>query len=256
MVCARDPDDFLERVERIMNVVVFDVRGPYALFRKPYAVMSPVSYPVPPPTAVFGLVGAIAGFDKREYLSRIGEREVRVGIRLLRPVQKFRAGLNFIDTRVAGYFLKRPGPGVKGLAHIQVPHEFLKDVAYRIYFTHTDPDVVGPLVERLESGRPAYTPCLGLAQCLADVSFRGLFVLEARGPAQGVMIHSTVPLGEGVVVRYDQSGRYVRYRVASRMTPEREVTRYDEIVVETQGRPIVADVPGYFEVNGENVLFQ
>ncbi len=239
-----------------MNVVVFDVRGPYALFKKPYALMSPVSYPAPPPTAVFGLVGAIAGFDKREYLAKIGETGVRVAVRLLEPVRKHRAGINLIDTRQAQYFRKRPGIGVHGMAHIQVPHEFLKNVGYRVYFSHDDRAVTRPLVERLEAGTAVYTPCLGLAQCLADVSFRGTFQAAPRGPGKGVSIHSVLPVTDDVVVHYQRSGRYVRYRVAARMTPDRVVTRYDEVVVETQGRPIVADVSRYYEVDGENVLFQ
>ncbi len=241
-----------------MNVVVFDVRGPYALFRKPYAVMSPVSYPVPPPTAVFGMVGAIAGFDKRSYLKRIGQKGVRVGIRLLTPVTKYRAALNLIDTRAAVYFAKprKPGPGVKGLAHIQVPHEFLKNVGYRIYFSHDDPDVIGPLVTQLEAGTSVYTPCLGLAQCLADVDYRGRFEAVPRGPGQRIPIHSIVPLRPGIQVHYARDGRYVRYRVAARMTPDRVVTRYDDVVVETQGRATSVDVETYYEVNGEHVLFQ
>ena len=44
-------------------VLVFDIEGDMALFRKPYTTTSMVSYPFPPPTAVAGMLGAIVGIN-------------------------------------------------------------------------------------------------------------------------------------------------------------------------------------------------
>ena len=41
--------------------VAFDLNAPIAMFRRPYTTTSSVSFPIPPPTAVAGLLGAIIG---------------------------------------------------------------------------------------------------------------------------------------------------------------------------------------------------
>lgn len=106
------------------KVVAFEIWGAYGLFKKPYSPMSPVSYPMPPPTAIFGMIGAIAGWDKKEenYLVRINSGEVAVGVRVIKPVQRFRAALNLLDTSES--FRLKEGK------RVQIPFEFLKDSHY------------------------------------------------------------------------------------------------------------------------------
>ena len=238
-----------------MRVIVFDARGPWALFKRPYALMSPVSYPVPPPPAVFGMVGAVVGLPRDQNLQRMGQGRARVAVRLLEPVRKLRAALNLVDTRSARYFNTRnPAAGVEGLAHSQIPHEFLKDVAYRLYFTHDDPDLLNELERRLVSGQAAYTPCLGLAQCIADVVHVGTHEARQRR-GQSVPMHTAVARDPGVTVHHELHKRYVRYRVAAEMSPDRVVTRHLDLEVETTGRRMVTDCPGYWEVGGDNVCF-
>ena len=43
--------------------LAFDIAGPIAMFRRPYTTTSSVSFPLPPPTAVAGLIGAIVGLN-------------------------------------------------------------------------------------------------------------------------------------------------------------------------------------------------
>ena len=53
------------------RVIVFDVWGDYAHFRKNYSTSSPLTYSFPPRTALSGLIGAIAGLDKSNYGSSL-----------------------------------------------------------------------------------------------------------------------------------------------------------------------------------------
>jgi len=46
-----------------MKAVVFDVWSDYAHFRKPYTTTSSLTFTLPPPTAIAGLVGAIMGVE-------------------------------------------------------------------------------------------------------------------------------------------------------------------------------------------------
>jgi CRISPR-associated protein Cas5h len=234
------------------RVLVFDISGPVGHFRKPYSPMSPVTYPFPPPTAVFGMVGAICGYAKDEYLDHINAAEVAVGIRLLRPTRKFRAALNLLNTKgkaVRNYF--RPtGENPR----IQIPHEFLRDPAFRIYFASRSDGLMSDLGGMLETASTAYTPCLGLSECIAQVQFVGEHSVEPIGSREPVEI-CTVLDAEGAGVRYDPGGRYQRVRVSARMQQDRTVTRYTELLVETEARAIRATPPLPFDCNGDAICF-
>jgi CRISPR-associated protein Cas5h len=51
-----------------MKVLVFDVWGEFGHFRKHYTTTSPLTYSIPPRTAIAGMIAAIEGFGKDEYL--------------------------------------------------------------------------------------------------------------------------------------------------------------------------------------------
>lgn len=216
-----------------MRAVAFDVWGPFAHFRKPYAPLSPVTYPLPPPTAVLGLIGAICGFGKREYAERIGWREVRVGVQLLAPLSLYRTAINLLNTKDGTDAFFRPQ---KAACHMQVPHEFLRDPRFRIFVAGARLDALEDLLSRLRDRRCAYTPTLGLANCLAEVALVSEGELEELDEA-GV-VHSAVPLQPGVTVNYPPDRAVQRFRVPAEMDRQRVVHRYQEIAVATDGGPL------------------
>ena len=241
-------------IERIVpdgaRVLTFEISGPYALFKKPYSPMSPVSFPIPPPTAIFGILGAIAGWQKDQYLERINRGDCAVTVRVMNPVEKFRAAVNLLDTSES-FRLK---------GHIQIPFEFLRDARFRVFFWHGDEtDVLSPLREKLESGTTAFTPALGLANCFAEIEYRGEKSAELRVSRTSVGLTCAVPVENGKpVIHYDLSGKRVtRITVPSRMTPDRRVEKYQTVVVgeEGNGQTIAADVEFYYECGEDRLLF-
>jgi CRISPR-associated protein Cas5h len=227
-----------------MRGVRFEIEGPWGLFRKPYAPVSPVSYPLPPPTAILGLVGAVCGYGKHEYHERIGWRSFRAGVRLLRPVRTFRAALNLLNTKDKLDALWRPS---KENHRMQIPFEFLVAPAYRIWVSGLEEEAAAQLVERLTGLGPVYTPVLGLANCLADVRFVVEGELEELGPNGTVEpLDCVVPLVEGASIDYDPKRGYQRLRVPATMDPQRKVHRYPEVVVaDDAGSVLASGVPRY-----------
>ena len=49
-----------------MKILVFDIWGEYAHFKKIYATTSALSYVVPPKTSIYGYIGAILGLEKED----------------------------------------------------------------------------------------------------------------------------------------------------------------------------------------------
>lgn len=220
-----------------METIVFNVRGDYALFKKPYSPMSPVSYPFPPPSAVMGMLGAIGGYDKESYAEQLGWRTVRVGIRLLAPIQVFSAALNLLNTKDGTDAFFRPKADHN--THIQIPCEFLKSVAYRIFVAGLKPEAHDRIGDQLEAGRTAYSVVLGWASCLADLDWVGMSQAQALPVDNSEWSCDTVvPLDEETGVIYEDRRRYRRLRVPAAMDGKRIVHRYQDAVMAEDGGPI------------------
>ena len=116
------------------KVLVFDVWGDYAHFRKNYSTSSPLTYSFPPRTALSGLIGAIAGFDKADYFRHFLRDGAKIGCKILVPVKKVRIAGNLINTSnaVEMHLIKNRSP---------TRFEFVKDPRYRIYFWHSDDEI-------------------------------------------------------------------------------------------------------------------
>lgn len=233
------------------EIVMFEIWGEYGLFKKPYSPMSPVSFPIPPPTAIFGMVGAIAGWSKEEYIDKINSGDVAVGVRVINPVQRFRAALNLLDTSESFR--------LKDERRVQIPFEFLRDPHFRILFWHSNEEVIEPLLMALKKGRPIFSPCLGLANCLAEVRYNGLMKVCYRPGGEKIGMTCVLPLNGGrPIVHYDLSGRSItRLSIPSRMASDRKILNYQEVVIGEEGerQRIVVDVEGYYECGEEVLLF-
>ena len=46
------------------KIIIFDIWGDYAHFKKPYTTTSPLTYSIPSRTALTGIIGAIMGIRK------------------------------------------------------------------------------------------------------------------------------------------------------------------------------------------------
>ena len=109
----------------IDKLIVFDIWGRYAHFKKIYVTTSALSYGVPFKTSVYGLVGAILGLDnhKNDYLNHFHESNCKIGIRVINPVKLQRINVNLSD---------KPGPIIGNRKPTMV--EFVTDPHYRISF--------------------------------------------------------------------------------------------------------------------------
>ena len=218
-----------------MRTLIFEVFGDYGQFKKPYSPMSPVSYPLPPPPAVLGMLGAILGYGKETYSQQLGGEQVRIAVGLRAPLRVFRAALNLLQTKTGTDSFFRPLAGQN--THTQVPFEFLRQPHFRIYVAGLAEAVADELADRLRAGRSAYTVSLGLAPCLAELAWIGEWAALAL-PAGEWAAQTAIPLRTGVVIHYEEGRHYHRLRLPAMMDGERIVHRYQEIVLAEDGQPI------------------
>ncbi len=220
------------------KVLIFDVWGNYAHFRRFYTTTSPLTFPFPPRTTLCGLVGAIIGLEKEnnEYLKHFTLDKASIGLRLLNPVKKMMIAENLIHTKNA------KGPGMNLIKErTQIGFEFLKDPKFRIYFHHADENIYEQLKENLLNHKSTYTPCLGLSENIANFMFVGEFkVRSVENDGEYVKINSILPIEafskQGV--KFKHEGEYFSIRVPIEMNTERIVTKYGNFLFERNGKPI------------------
>jgi len=246
------------------TVLVFDVWADYAHFRKFYTTTSPLTFSVPPRTALCGLIGAISGLEKNEneYLKYFPLNIAHIGIRILNPIKKVMVAQNLIHTKPG--IVK--GPGMNLITQrTQINFEFLKLPKYRIYFAYSNDnsDLYPKLKQNLIEHKSVYTPVLGLSENIANFSFVGEFKAENSSSENYIQINTAVAMGQiiddyGTNFNYD--AEYYSERVPLELTTERIVTKYDDILFERNGKPIEVKLKNeFYKINNkketENIVF-
>jgi CRISPR-associated protein Cas5h len=173
-----------------MRVVRFRYRGRVGHFLRAEMNASALSYPVPPRTALLGLLGNVLGLAKDSAPDVLREAAVAVGGKIPRKhyhranVRKaFPPALSlWIKPAKTGQALPDdPGSGFAS----QVVQEWLVDPDFAVYVGALgEPAWMTDLEARLAANRTHYSPCLGPAWMLARLE------LEASGEGR--------PLPEGI----------------------------------------------------------
>lgn len=196
-----------------MKVLVFDVRGRYALFRRSFTTTSSTSYAFPPRTAICGLIGAILGIENKKSSSSEHLRHfdsARIAVRILNPLKKISTMVNYMETKEAN------------TGRTQIVVELIKSPAYRIYI-HT-PDLHEKLKHYLENRLCVFTPCLGQAQMIASFEFVGEYELEeVRTPVE---VHTVVKQLEGMKIEPRSGSVMITERMVLNMDDERRPTKF------------------------------
>ena len=226
------------------KVIVLDVWGDYAHFKKIYTTSSPLTYSFPPRTALSGLIGAIIGLDKEEYFKHFLKKDARIGCKIIKPIKKIRMGENHLNA-----------DSIKNMHLIKNRHptrrEFVKDPKYRIYIAHSDEALYNNLKSLLANHQSVYTPCLGLSQLICNFSYVGEFGLKML--KEGLHTIDSVVPGKCIISpEFETKKEYFSETLPNEMNDGREVTDYSEILFERNGEKIIANARDLWEVENDD----
>lgn len=167
------------------RIVVFELQGRMAHFRKIYTNSSSLTYLVPPRTTLSGMIAAILGFERDSYYELLGPEQSMITVSLRTKVRTIMQTMNNL-------YVKSPSELSGARGHTQVPTEIVvpaeKDgvVVYRVFFGHRDSSLVTDLAKRVALRTPAFPVSLGTGPMLAT--------LQPVAVVEGSNIHC-VPVG-------------------------------------------------------------
>ncbi|MDI6618631.1 MAG: type I-B CRISPR-associated protein Cas5b [Clostridiales bacterium] len=230
-----------------MDALIFDVFGDFGHFRKFYTTSSPLTFSFPPPPTVKGMLGAIEGIDKNEYLNVFNSNYCKIGIRIMNPVKKLRMGLNLINTKDNFW---TPVKKKNHEARTQVKTEFLKDPAFRIYFVHEDKSLFDDITHKIKKHNNVYTLSLGLSEMIADYRYAGLCELKEIHDCD-VDIQTILPMQDITddMIYFESGKKYFKENIPVDMDDKRVVSSYQDIIYEIDGKSIRAHVERCWEVS-------
>lgn len=236
-----------------MTVLIFDIWGAYAHYKKIYATTSALSYAIPPKTSLYGYVAAIVGLEKKanRYLAYFEPGLCQIAIEIRAPLRMQRINTNL-----------RPHLGRLKETDNRKPTtmEYVYQPSYRIYVAHQDTEVYDALKKHLLNHTAVYTPSLGLANLISSFQYVDEVEILPQKHDEALPIHSVIP--KQYFIELDMSPERINQieeatMYAVEMNTEREVTQRDSILYERQGNeqfPIWAQVTQYYSVHGKNIV--
>lgn len=234
------------------RILCFDIWAEYAHFKKYYTTTSPLTFSIPPKTTIYGIVGAIIGLDKDDYLNHFSEGKCKIGLQINKPVKKTRINLNLINTKTAPMMSR-----IK--TRTQIKTEFLKNAGYRIYLYHEDDSICTRLKDCLQEHKTVYSVSLGLSENLANFKYIGEYSFEkVVDNHKYIDILTVLRISENLSkgdIDFNETGKeYFSDKVALEMKPDRVVTDYGQIVYERNGKSIKARPKEYYHLeNGKKI---
>ena len=160
---------------RIKKVLIFDIEGPMAHFRKYYTNSSSLTYLFPPRTVVAGLIAGLLGMsserfssdEKKIYYEKLDDKKSFIAVSIRSKTRKIMQTVNYYNIKIKNNSLRYQTP-----LEILVPDKD-EQIKYRIYFYHSNEEIYDALKERLEKQDFIYPPYLGITEFLAHINYVG-----------------------------------------------------------------------------------
>jgi CRISPR-associated protein Cas5h len=223
------------------KILIFDLEGTIAHFRKFYTNSSSLSYAFPPRTVITGLLAGILGYERDTYYDIFSSENCNIGLSIKKPIRKLIQTVNYIRTKDVKELTGSGG-------HTQIPIEFVlpqvgeKILKYRIYFLHKKDEILNNLKEKLKKGNVEYPPYLGLTECPVKVSLVDdegeiSLIRDLYNPMEIITI---IPIDKIENITFQEGYKYMKEdRVPVEFTNERRIKKISSYIYEQNCKPII-----------------
>lgn len=240
-----------------MEVLSFRYFGRFGHFLKAESNVNWLSYPIPPRTAILGLLGAILGLEKDQPQVILEDSHIAIQGALPRT-HWHKANIRQTWSSPMKLTIRAKDKGTsssesKGAK--QIPQEWLIQPDYTVYVSLPEP-WHQQLKDRLQRSRWHFCPCMGMSEMLAQVEWRDMGDASLL-PAGEYYVDTVVPLTQCELL----GQKILENNLALRMLRMPQKVSSDRIfllqsyAMERQGRPIPVQTAHAWKVNGKHLMF-
>lgn len=154
-----------------MNLLIFDVIGKMAHFRKYYTNSSSLSYYFPPRTALTGLIAGIIGMKRDTYYEIFSSNKTKIAISIKTPLRKIIQTVNYVWADEPNKLNLSKGQHTQIPLEVVVPDSFEENIRYRIFFSHTNEEIIDKVLLAVKDQKFVYPPYLGISEFIAKIEF-------------------------------------------------------------------------------------
>lgn len=174
-----------------MEVLVFDLIGKMAHFRKYYTNSSSLSYYFPPRTTIMGIIAGIIGFERDSYYEIFSEEKCKISVSIKTPLRKKINTVNYVWAENIKQVNLSAKQHTQVPLEIILPEEYTNSIVYRIFFRHKDYEIFNKVNEMVTKERVCFPPYLGLSEFIANIRYVYLGEAEEK-EVENVEITSVV----------------------------------------------------------------
>jgi len=244
------------------KLLIFDLVGKLAHFRKFYTNSSSLTYTFPPRTTLTGIIAGMIGRERDSYYNEFSTRNCKIAVSIISPLRKSVHTVNYL-------FVKNPRE-LNGYAkHTQIPIEILfpkeEEIRYRIFFYHPNNAIMDQLLHILQKNSPVFPPYLGISEFTARAEFIQLTKDVSLEKTDKIKIKSVVNMDSvkenGLIITPSSKNlQYITELMPLEFDSERRVINKAVFAYEKEQNPLNVRLKKPFYVvryNGteENILF-
>lgn len=225
-----------------MQLLVFDIKGPMAHFRKFYTNSSSLTYDFPPRTAVMGIVASILGMQRDSYYDKLSSDHCHIAVQILTKTRRLTQTVNYI-------FVKNKPAEVTGSQGkpTQIPVEFLlpepeaHTLSFRVFFNHDDQEIMQKLKTRINENRYHFPVYLGITECIGHTEY--VDIVEGT-PFKSQRVQSVATVSpseriESIHFSEEASSKYLKDRIVIDFSEDRRALSTKDVIYEAHGGAIL-----------------
>lgn len=239
-----------------MKILVFDVVGKCAHFRKVYTNSSSLSYFVPPKTTINGILASVLGIERDTYYEDFLTGKVEVALKVMSPLRKMVHTINYM-------FYKTNSDLTNRVQGTQVPYELVAsendNLKYRIYVNMKDDLMFSQLINLIKNKKSRYIPSLGALPFSCKIDYIGIFESEEMQCNDIVEFDSIINMDCFVpnTLQIDKENIHlVKEQMPRNIFKDRNPDKLVDYLIEYSGNNLKLKVnSNYYKVNNENIVF-
>lgn len=220
-----------------MKILIFDIAGKFAHFRKYYTNSSSLTYSIPPRTTISGIIAAVMGYERDSYYETFNSENAFIAVKKLSTNKKLIQTVNYMLAKTSSDIINPK-------KHTQIPYEIITDdqkVRFRIYFYHKDENIMKQLEKRLIEKKYYYSPYLGAASFNCSLEYvdyveaEKLFLKEAVPIATAV--NSKYIIKNSIDI-YDEEMVLMREKMPCDFLKDRFIEKTEAYIFDDRGKSV------------------